>query len=488
MKKSIFIPLAAALLLGLAACSPSSSGTSSSDSTSESSAVYNTVTISNKTALEEDWVLGSGNRSLTITCDPTTNTTQAFIDGVLTSSSSDTSVVTVSNASLVAVGVGTATVTVTYGGKVSDTVTITVVKSSIYNTANDPWKAEEFAEILENEGNTETTYYTESYVYLTGVVTSSSYNSTYNSYNLYLEAGDYTVEVYSGQLAETITGVYSVPDALVGATIVAYGYVTDYVSSNNHTYEVAYATAHGVSPIISSIEFAADHFLLSAGSLSTNVGSSETLTATYVDTTVTTALSATSGDTTIATVSVSDIASGAATITVTGVAVGSTTVTVVSGTAGYTAKFDVSVAESGVLELTTSSLGITGGYGDYTGEIDGVSYYSYQCAEYGDGIQMRYRNSVASYFCNTTALPKAIASLVINFNSEKQSATADLLYVALGSSSVQEATEGTAANFDGTNYSVTITPTSTDATFFKVGHTTNNGAIYISSVQITFAD
>lgn len=135
MKKRVFIPIVAALLLGLSACNQGGSTSSTTEPVSSSEVVANSVTITNKDVIQAEWFLGTGSRSLSITCDPVTNVTQAFIDGVITTESSNTAVVTVSNATIIPMGAGTATVTVHYGDK-SDSVEVTLQEVVIDTVAS----------------------------------------------------------------------------------------------------------------------------------------------------------------------------------------------------------------------------------------------------------------------------------------------------------------------------------------------------------------
>lgn len=134
MKKS-FIPLAAALLLGLSACgnttsTPAESSVESPTSSQVGSdAVTYSVSITNKTALAAEWHLGEANRAIELDCSPVLNINQAIRDKVIVITSSDAAVVAVMGNNLVPLSAGTATITVKYGDK-QDSVDVTIAESN----------------------------------------------------------------------------------------------------------------------------------------------------------------------------------------------------------------------------------------------------------------------------------------------------------------------------------------------------------------------
>lgn len=112
-------------------------------------------------------------------------------------------------------------------------------------------------------GYTDNQISTEEYT-VKGVVTSSSYNSTYSSYTIWLASDDGTTEkafeLYSAKLDTGITENYTASNALVGKTVTCTGYLQKYVNSKGTTYEMAYLNASKsptgaeVSPVISAVE------------------------------------------------------------------------------------------------------------------------------------------------------------------------------------------------------------------------------------------
>lgn len=413
---------------------------------------------------------------LTETLKATVTVGEGGLDTVTWTSSDDT-IATVSDAGVVTgVKEGTATITVTTQNVDSTgknlTATCEVKVIDIYNTLETAYSPDEFGDFMAAEGkDSSVTNYEDGTVYLTGIVESYSWSSSDSNATVYLYSSKgYTVELYKAVFADGVTR----PEDLVGHTVTASGDACNY----RGTYELN----TGCQILSYSEATVAGYFSLASGSLSVKAGGTNTIAATYIDTTATTAFTVASADEKVATVSAGAVASGVSTITVTGVAIGETTITVTSG--DFSRTFAVSVVDANTVQITTDTLGITGAYNDYTKTTDGVSYSSYQCADYGNGIQMRYSSSKASYVCNTTAFPRAIKSVTLNFNSTFTN-TKDLLYVAFGSASVAAATEGIKATKVADSSTLTITPTDTTSTFFKLGHTTTSGATYVDSIVIT---
>lgn len=274
----------------------------------------------------------------------------------VTWTSSNESIATVDENGVVT-GVATGTVTITAttvnfdstGARLSASATVSVV--SIYNSAEDPWTADEFGDYIDAEGGASTNLsYTDGNVYLTGIVTSYSWSTQYSngSITLHSEKG-YDIELYRFKWAD---GVAQPEGSLVGHTVTAYGNASSY----NGTYELnsgCLVTSYSESPVTG-------YFTLDNDSVSVSAGSTANVVATYADTTTTTAFTAVSNDESIATVSVGELASGAATIAVTGVAAGETTITVSSGEDWYQT-LDVTITAAGIstVEISTPSTSFT---------------------------------------------------------------------------------------------------------------------------------
>ena len=134
--KKLFIPMAALAMFTLVACgnTPASSSSVAESSPAASSSVgptyshvvMETVTISNKEALQAEWHKGEANRAIEIESNPKININAAIAAGDLKITSSDENVIKVLGRNLSVVEAGTATITVAYDDK-SDTVEITAL-------------------------------------------------------------------------------------------------------------------------------------------------------------------------------------------------------------------------------------------------------------------------------------------------------------------------------------------------------------------------
>lgn len=263
MKKS-FIPLAAFALLALVSCSgntdtSSTTPSSSSSSSSSSQFVANSVSITNKTDLTADWHLGSEDRTLNLTIDPTGNVNQLINDGTITITSSNTAVVAVSGRKLQAKSIGTATITVTYGDK-TDTVDITVKAEQtaidLYGTVHagtleDPLDNADAVKVAEATGTTATS----KYFYVKGEVASwKDAPSSYGNVSYYLKKADAdktAFMIYRAVLdketfkTETVTD----NDIWIGATVTAKVKIVNYGGNTPETSSGGYIVkVEGVAP------------------------------------------------------------------------------------------------------------------------------------------------------------------------------------------------------------------------------------------------
>lgn len=138
----------------------------------------------------------------------------------------------------------------------SSSAAASYTESDLYNSSATEYSVDTFGDILASFGNSETTRYSGGYTYLTGVVESAEYNSSYDSYTIDLvSAKGYTIEIYSGQMDDSIGFQSKDVDLLVGLTVHAYGYAVDYVNkSGAHVYEIAYSSALKVSPVITAVD------------------------------------------------------------------------------------------------------------------------------------------------------------------------------------------------------------------------------------------
>ena len=237
MKKS-FIPLTALAMLALISCGGPSNNQNSSiepePTTSSEEDVVNSITISNKEALQAEWAFGSANRTVNIALDPAGNVNQLISVGKITIVSSNTQVITVSGRVLHAAGAGTATITVAYGDK-SDSVEITVVAEKnaieLYGTVHagteaDPLDNEDAIKVAKATGTTET----EKYFYVKGTVASfRDAPSSHGNVSYYLKPAEGKTEkflIYRATLKDG--GKVTDDDIWVGAVAVAKVKIVNY--------------------------------------------------------------------------------------------------------------------------------------------------------------------------------------------------------------------------------------------------------------------
>lgn len=143
------------------------------------------------------------------------------------------------------------------------------------------------------------------------------------------------------------------------------------------------------------------------------------------------------------------------------------------------------------VSITSSKLGLTNSYKDNTTGVDvnGLSIGYTQVADYGDGIQMRYKNNIQSAFYNLVASSKAITKIILNLNASKfTNYAAPAIEVTFGTSLVKDETTPTQTITPvlGTNsYSVDAPAGST---YFKIAKSAASYTLYFESAVITFAE
>lgn len=125
-------------------------------------------------------------------------------------------------------------------------------------------------------------------------------------------------------------------------------------------------------------------------------------------------------------------------------------------------------AEEKYVELTTESLGIAGAaYANGSATVDGIGFGFNELGDYGNGIQMRNKNSTSSIW-NTVAIPGNITKIELVYNSAKKTydnadafiftfgAAADALNAEVKFSTVKD------------QYTYTVTAPEGDYSFFKM--------------------
>lgn len=158
---------------------------------------------------------------------------------------------------------------------------------------------------------------------------------------------------------------------------------------------------------------------------------------------------------------------------VTGVAAGSAVITA-TAKEGVAGTFNVTVAAADTNKITVSAATLLDYSGTQVGysttaatkEINGVTFSYIQCGAYGNGIQLRIKNGVASEIHNTTAFASAIDHIEITLNSEKtvydNTGCFSFFFGTAAAPTGNEVKMNTVAS----TFTYTVTPTVTDATFF----------------------
>ena len=132
-----------------------------------------------------------------------------------------------------------------------------------------------------------------------------------------------------------------------------------------------------------------------------------------------------------------------------------------------------------------------GSYNDNTTgvEVNGLSIGYTQVADYGDGIQMRYKNNIQSAFYNLVASSKAITKITLNLNASKfTSYAAPAIEVTFGTSLLKDETTPTETITPvlGTNTYTVNAPAG--STYFKIAKSAASFTLYFESVVISFAE
>lgn len=151
---------------------------------------------------------------------------------------------------------------------------------------------------------------------------------------------------------------------------------------------------------------------------------------------------------------------------------------------------DASAAVTSI-EITAETLGLSG-YAAGTASASGVNFSYNELADLGNGIQWRNKDGKNSAIWNTTAMPSAIESIELHFNTNvsnnQSNSTKARLSVGFATTEMAEDLSIDNVAFDASNPVVTISNTdAAGATYFRINHGTVSGAFYISSIVINLA-
>ena len=227
--------------------------------------------------------------------------------GSVSWSSSNTSVATVSGGLVTAKTAGVATITATVASySASCTITVTEAVNN-YGTIDNPLSVDDAIEVISRTGNDETA----EPLYVKGIATSSSYNSQYSNFSIWLQSDDgntaQALQLYRAKLDEGMANNYSTSNALSGKELKVYGYGKIY----NTTYELCTSSNSPTAPTILSITAPeATNIELDRISAEVIVGGTLTLHATLTPNNSESPVTWESSNTSVATVNSSGVVTG----------------------------------------------------------------------------------------------------------------------------------------------------------------------------------
>lgn len=147
---------------------------------------------------------------------------------------------------------------------------------------------------------------------------------------------------------------------------------------------------------------------------------------------------------------------------------------------------DASAAVTSI-EITAETLGLSG-YAAGTASASGVNFSYTELGDYGNGIQWRNKSGKNSALWNTTAMPAAIESIELHFNTNENNNVNARLSVGFGTAEIAEDLSLDNVAFSADNPVITIDNTdAADATYFRINHGTKSGSFYIDSIIINLA-
>ena len=148
---------------------------------------------------------------------------------------------------------------------------------------------------------------------------------------------------------------------------------------------------------------------------------------------------------------------------------------------------DTPTGNEGRIKLTADNLGLDS-YGDGTATVGGVGFEFIQVGSYGDGIQMRDKNSNPSRLWNTTAFGSGIVRIELVYSSTKDVtySNPDSVIFTFGNAA-EQATYTTKLSTTAGTKTYTITPNTNTYTFFKLEHDVGY-SYYWESITIVLAD
>lgn len=421
MKKGTLLSIALVGLLGfgVASCDSTSVPTSVAPTTSEATAKYTSVAITNKDDLSAEWHVGEANRQVAIESSPALNVNEALKSGELTITSSNANIVGVIGSMLVANGVGTATVTISLdnglGTKLTDTVNLTVA-------AVTPLRRESktIAEMVKIISAQEDKVVNKDALYTVSGYVLNVVDSKYGNFDLYDETGKNMITVYGASTTASCIVVEKIGDVEASANFVN---PKDFKGKDEKG-ETAVKDGDFVTMTVVTEKYGSKNEVMGHISNIVKAGTDDakkTLKATInVSQGGTATLSKTSGIYLGEELTVT-VAPEAGKVVDSVVANGKT-LTPVQGSnntykflASFTNKVTVSFMGADVqrTKLTTSSLGIGEKEVEVEKVVDGITWVSHNINDSkGD-----FKINKGDYLYNKTATPTAIKQVMLNYNS-----------------------------------------------------------------------
>ena len=174
---------------------------------------------------------------------------------------------------------------------------------------------------------------------------------------------------------------------------------------------------------------------------------------------------------------------------VTGVSAGTTEITVSYGEVVSNA-ITLTVEAKNSSTLNTTNLGLTVSYTNSGANvtIEGLTVAWTQLYKGSNGIQFRVKNGVNSAIYNAEASTKSIKNIVINWNAEKNTKdNTEFMHMYFGNDTSVGSETINVDKKSGVN-TVTITPSASTYTFFKLEHRASKNSAYIDSIEIVYVD
>ena len=169
------------------------------------------------------------------------------------------------------------------------------------------------------------------------------------------------------------------------------------------------------------------------------------------------------------------------------------TATISSGEAQETKEYSVVIEalipdDPNTVFLNTKTLGVGSSYGNGTPTVEGIGFSFTELGNYGTGMQMRQKDGKISSICNTTALARPIASIVVVLHADKSVYdNADVFSFKFGTSAEELGAEVVVSTVAG-QYEYTITPDAETYTYFSMTKIIASYTFYVDSITINYAN